>query len=389
MGYGGSHRPWPLRVGLPAVFSKGRLFAVVLSAVHALAAEDPVPVVATFSDDTSAAGELHIIGSRPLTVVPIGEDRQRMFLLRDLASIEQEVENAGMQRPWSFKESGKTEKVYRDGEYPLINFRTRLTLINGSVVTGHVISVALSFKTGQEKKKIFLQQQIKGTKEEKLADVFYVRSIRMTANALAGGGPLRGSVEDFGRVESVTALDNERGYVLFAKVTAENLFDFGTVLPGSYDLCVLTDTHALTGHSDATPCDKKGDALLEGDLAAMNAKFPLADDFFNDRWILALRGNRTFAKALVYKRRSDYYEAERWTPGGFLWHLEVWDWHFASPDWKVDQRHILIRHKQKGGEKNRKLMTGKMLDAVKPGRELHLRADKGTDEAWHFIRDLN
>ena len=358
-------------------------------AAAASAASTPAPAVITFSDGSALAGDLSLIGSRPLTLVPLGENRQRMFQLSDLVTLEQEVEKASMERPWTFKEAGKPEKVYLEGEYPLINFRTRLTLVNGTVVTGHVISVALALKSDAGQQKLFLQRQIKGTKEEKLQDVAYVISVRMTANALADGKPISGSVEGFGNVESVTALDNGRGHVLFAKTTRDNRFDFGTVLPGSYDLCVLTDTHVLCGHSDAVPREAAGDPLQEGDLAAINKKFPLADDFFNDRWILRLSGNRAFAKALVYKRRADYYEAERWTPGGFLWHLEVWSWHLADPDWKVDRRYILIRHKQKGGERNRKLMTGKPLDAVTPGSALRIRADEGENAAWHFIRDLN
>lgn len=347
------------------------------------------PALVTLSDGTVLSGELRVIGARPLTLVPLGEDRQRLFLLGDMVSIEQEVEKASMERPWVFKESGKAEKVYSDGEYPLLNFQTRITLVNGSVVTGHVISVVLTLKTDAGQKKLFLQRQIKGTLEQKVADVTYARSVRLTSSAIEGGGALCGSVEGFGRVESVAALDNGREQILLAKVTKDNRFDFGTVLPGSYDLCVLTDTHALTGHSDATPAGKTGAALQAGDWAAINAKFPLADDFFNDRWILQLRGHRGFAKALIYKRRADYYEAERWTPGGFLWHLEVWSWHFADPDWKVDRRYILIRHKQKGGEQNRKLMTGKMLDAVAPGQTLRIQANEEKENEWHFIRDLN
>ena len=365
-----------------------RVFFSFLLASHAAAAGDAVPVMVTFSDYSVIAGDVRVIGSRPLTLVPDGEDRQRMFQLADIVTIEHVVEKASMERPWTFKEAGKPEKIYLEGEYPLINFKTRLTLINGSVISGHVISVVLAFKSDAGQQKLFLQRQIKGTKEEKLSDVVYVTSIRMTANAVTEGKSISGLVEGFGNVVSVTALDNERGLVLFAKVTPDNRFDFGTVLPGSYDLCILTDTHALTGHSDSVPSDKIGEPLQDGDLAAINKKFPLADDFFKDRWILRLRGNRTFAKALIYKRRADYYEAERWTPGGFLWHLEVWSWHLADPDWKVDRRYILIRHKQKGGEQNRKLMVGKMLDSVKTGSVLQIQAGEGKDEAWQFIRDL-
>lgn len=353
------------------------------------AATESAPAVVTLSDGTVLSGDLSLIGARPLTLVPVGEDRQRTVLFRDILSIEHAPENSSMERPWVFKESGKAEKVYLDGQYPLINFLTRISLVSGSTVTGHVISAAMTFKSEGNKTKLFLQRQIKGTVEQTLADIVYVSTVRMTANALAGGGPISGSVEGFGKVESVSALDNERGQVIFARVTKDNRFDFGTVLPGSYDLCVLTDTHVLAGHSDATPREAAaGGTLQDGDLDAINKKFPLADDFFNDRWILRLRGNRSFTKALVYQRRDKFYEAERWTPGGFLWHLEVWGWHLADPDWKLDRHYILIRHKQKGGEQSRKLMTGPALDAVKPGSVCALRSNSGTHEEWTFIRDL-
>ena len=353
------------------------------------AATVPSPAVITLSDGTVLSGNLSLIGARPLTLVPLGEDRQRTVLFRDILSIDHQIETNSMERPWVFKESGKAEKVYLEGQYPLINFKTRITLVSGGTLTGHIISAAMNLKSDEGTKKVFLERQIKGTMEQKLSDVVYVSNIRMTANALEGGGSISGSVEGFGHVESVTALDNERGQVLFARVAKDNQFDFGTVLPGSYDLCILTDSHVLVGHSDATPREAaSGGAFQDGDLAAINTKFPLADDFFNDRWILRLRGNRSFAKALVYQRRDKFYEAEKWTPGGFLWHLEVWGWHLADPDWKLDRHYILIRHKQKGGEKNRKLMYGKALDAVTPGSTCHIQSGTGSHEEWTFIRDL-
>ncbi|OQC29519.1 MAG: hypothetical protein BWX70_01566 [Verrucomicrobia bacterium ADurb.Bin070] len=364
------------------------VFGTFSWAVHA--AELSVPAIATFSDDTLVEGAARVIGSRPLTVVLSGENRQRMFTLADLVSVEQLVEQAGMERPWTFKEAGRPEKVYLEGEYPLVNFLTRLTLVNGSVVTGHVISAALELKGPTGKRKIFLQRQIKGTKTETLNDLVYLRTLRMPAATIADGRSISGRIEGFGTVLSVTALDTARGHVLFAHVADGACFDFGTLLPGRYDLCVLTDTHALAGLSDSVPPEAdRGAPLQEGDPAAIDVKFPLADDFFNDRWILRLGGNRACAKALVYKRRAEYYEAARWTPGGFLWHLEVWTWHFADPDWKVDRRHILIRHKQKGGERNRTLLLSERLGAVTPGTQLHLQANEAPDATWHTVRTLD
>ena len=390
MGLGGTFGLGIFRARLSQARVRGWGLLAAFSAAAACAASESAPAVVTLSDGTVLSGSLSLIGARPLTLVPVGEDRQRMVQFSDILTIDHKVETSSLERPWVFKESGKEEKVYLDGHYPLLNFKTRIALVNGASVTGHVISAALTLAADDGKKKLFLQRQIKGTPEQTVADVVYVRNIRMTANAPAGGAAIAGSVEGFGKVESVTALDNERGDVLFARVTPDNRFDFGTVLPGSYDLCVLTDTHALIGASDATPRSAAGgDPLQEGDLAAVNQKFPLADEFFNERWILRLSGNRSFTKALVYQRRDKFYEAEKWTPGGFLWHLEVWSWHLADPDWKLDRHFILIRHKQKGGEQNRKLMAGKALGAVAPGAECRIRASSDNHEEWTFIRDLN
>jgi hypothetical protein len=360
--------------------------AIALCAMP-LHAANYTPAVITLNDRTVISGNIRFIGARPLTMVPDGDNRQHKFQLSDIVAIDHFPENASMQKPWVFKESGRAEKVYLDGEYPLVNLKTRISLVNGKQITGHIISVGLYFKSEQVKRKFFLKRQIKGSKTQKLEDVIYIRNIRMTSNQVQDGGNISGMVQNFGRVISVSALDNAREQVIFATVAADGSFDFGTVLPGSYDICILTDTHVLTGLSDETPAERRGDPLQSGDIDGIREKFPLADDFFNDRWVVRLRGNRNFAKSLVYKRRADYYESERWTPGGFLWHLEIWSWHLAGEEWKVDRRSILIRHKQKSGEHNRKLLVGDLLSAVCPGKKLQLKGGED-NEKWSFIRDL-
>lgn len=374
------------------MFRGGQAFGLFLScwcAAAGAAVGGGVPCEVAFSDDTRVSGELSLVGSRPLTLVPAGDNHQRMIRLEDMVSLEHAVEKSSLERPWVFKESGRAEKVYLEGQYPLLNFKTTIVLVSGEVVSGHVLSAAFTLKTDEGTRKIFLQRQIKGEVGQALADVVYPGHLRLTAAACAGGGPLAGRVEGFGRVESVTALDNERGNVLFARTTPDGRFDFGVVLPGRYDLCVLTDTHVLVGHSDAVPAGAaSGAALQAADADAVRAKVPLADDFFKDRFLVGLCGNRSLAKALMYERRSDYYEASKWTPGGFLWHVEVWTWHLAGDEWKIDQRHILVRHKQKGGEAKRTLVHCARLDAVSPGTVCVVDAEAAKREGWNVLRDL-
>ena len=259
------------------------------------------------------------------------------------------------------------------------------------MVTGHVISAAFQMKSDEGKRKLFLKRQIKGEKSEKMADLVYLEQLRFPDARTEQGGKIAGRIAGWGTVQEVSALDIRREQVLFATVRPDGSFDFGTLLPGAYDLCVLTDSHVLCGLSDASP-QSPGDPLTPEDLPAINTRFPLADDFFNDRWILRLAGSRNYAKALVYKRRSDYYEAARWTPGGFLWHLEIWSWHLAETEWKLDKRFILIRHKQKGGEKNRTLILVPALNGVSAGTVLPpiTRPASGeSHETWSALRDLD
>ena len=65
-----------------------------------------VPCEVAFSDDTRVSGELSLVGSRPLTLVPAGDNHQRMIRLEDMVSLEHAVEKSSLERPWVFKESG-------------------------------------------------------------------------------------------------------------------------------------------------------------------------------------------------------------------------------------------------------------------------------------------
>ena len=359
----------------------------VLGGVRCVVGRDFIPVCAEWADGTRETGTTCVIGSRPLTLVPLQEKVQR-YPLADLMMIEQIVETASMERPWMFKESGRPEKIYGEHRAPLINFQTRLTLLNGSVVTGHVISLALTLKTTNGVQKLFLKRQIKGTQEETIDTLNYLSTLRFPRNVRDTETSLCGVVSGFGKLLAVTALDTTREQTLTATVAAKGEFDFGLVLAGKYDLCILTDSHVLLGQSDASPPNTSGPALQSADLPAIKKRFALADDFFKDRVIMTLEGHRGFAKALVYKRRSEYHDASKWTPGGFLWHLEIWCWHLAGNDWKLDRRHILIRHKQMGGEQNRTLLVFPELGAVSPGKPLHITPEVATHER-HVIRELD
>jgi hypothetical protein len=372
---------------LDAVFPGLLLWTLCVSGIER--EPDKAEAIVTMSDGSVMAGTISVIGSNPLTISPEKDNRQKQFYFKDIVSIEHKTESAEMKKPWVYKESGSIEKVYYDEkEYPFMNFVTKINLVNGSTVVGHIVSSAFTLKDKAGKHKIFLQRQIKGEKGEKMEDVVYPVMLRFTGNTAKNATPLKGVIDGFGKLQKVSAMDIERENVLSAKISGDGKFDFGNVLPGVYDIYILTDTSALAGFSGSVPSNVKDIPLQEGDIGAIRKIFPLTDDFFKDRWVLKLAGSRDYAKTLVYKRRAEFYDSASIVPGGYIWHLEVMCWHLPENEWQLDRRHVVIRCKQKGTEKVRKLFTVPLLSAVKAGTELKINPET-VGENREFIRNLD
>lgn len=336
------------------------------------------------SNGKRVSGKLARMGVRPLTITPTGAKYQEKILLKDIISITQIVKEQKMNRPWIYKEAGKIEKMYLEGTYPFVNLITEVVMTNGKVVRGDIVSVAFKF-TGKGLRKIFLTRQIKGKVGEKMGDLVYPVRIKFN-NLKTSVKPITIKLTNAGKIQSATALDNEREVVRFGKINGSKIV-FKDLLTADYDIYILTDTNVLGGLSNSAPKKSQGEALPSDALTELKKVFPLANDFFNDRWIIALNGNTKFCKTLVYKRREKYYHSHKHTPGGWMWHLDIWSWHLAGK-WKIDRRYIMVRHKQKGGEKIRSLFLVKTLGAVKPGAELNIDFNKDEKDGIKFITKL-
>jgi len=324
----------------------------------------PVPAKITFADGSAIEGKLSLMGSRPIFLSWQDSTRShnsRNLRLEDILQITQTVESAKMEKPWMFKESGKTEKVYFDGEYPLINFTTEILLVNGELLRGRIIAVAFRFKGPGTPSKLFLQRQIKGKTGQKMDDLRYISKIELANKPAGKTEPVRGSVSGIGKLLQATAVDAERNVVLHAEIKGDS-FTFPAMLPGKYDLFLLTDEAVFSGFAGKTPVPE-----------TIRKNVKLADDFFNDRFILAFDGART----LIYKRRSSFYASQKHVKGGFIWHLELWNWHAAGNEWKLDSRDLVLRHKNIGGEKLRRLHFAKELSGVAPGSSIRISRENG------------
>ncbi len=343
------------------------------------------PARIEMSDNKEIKGQLSIMGNRPIIISPVDSKYRRKLKPEDIVSITQKYEQKTMNQPWMYKEAGKVEKVYFDGKYPFIDFLTEIVLVSGEVIRGHIVAVPFRFK-GKGPNKLFLTRQIKGSTGEKFDDLLYPMKVTFL-NRVRHVPPIMGTVTGFGKLLKVTAMDNQRATVCFAELKGDS-FLLDNLLPGTYDIYILTDSYALCGLSGGVPDKAAGDPIPANAMEQINKAFPKADDFFPDRWILKAAGTTGFTKTLVYKRRAEYYAAKKHTPGGYIWHLDVWNWHKAGDEWKIDTRCIMLRHKQKGGEKTRKLYQIKALENVKPGADIILNFKDG-ENGRKFIRNLD
>jgi len=245
----------------------------------------------------------------------------------------------------------------------------------------------MRFENGREIQKLFLPRQIKGEIGQTMEQIVYLTRIVFQQDKIVISD-IALKLDGLGKIIMVSALDCRRENVYFASPAGDGVWRFSRLLPGKYDLFILTDTYALAGLSAAVPDTANGEQLPRGALESLQTIFPEADDFFKERWVLDVNGNTAFAKTLVYGRRADYYDAAKTTPGGYLWHLDVWSWHLAGTEWKIDRRYIMFRHKQPGGEAVRKLYLLDRLSGVAPGVTLELKAEE-LDHGGKFIRNLD
>ena len=217
---------------------------------------------------------------------------------------------------------------------------------------------------------------------ETLEEKVYPVTIRFPKAEKSPAKPVTGKLSGYGKLQAATLLDVERNVVCPGTVKADGSFQFPPLLPGNYELYLRTDRFLLYGLA--------GKPVKPEELDGIRRVVPLADDFFPDRRLLEANGDAKRARALLYKRRSNFYAAEKHVPGGgYVWHLDIWNFHFDGEAWKIDTRQIPVRYKQPGSDSPRKLLKFDRLGRVAPGDHIELKnGEKGENEG-QFICNLD
>jgi hypothetical protein len=140
------------------------------------------PGVITLSDGTIVRGSIATTPERPIRVW-VEEDKEYQDIpLSTIQSIDAEVLWERDEKEWRFKSSGSDVKEYSGKTYPARETRYKLTLTDGTTVTGGVVAPLYVTVNGQTKT-LVLHKRDKGEVGQTLGQLVFIKSVRFESSA--------------------------------------------------------------------------------------------------------------------------------------------------------------------------------------------------------------
>jgi hypothetical protein len=370
------------------------LFGIVLSLVAAsTTAADRRPGWIRTSDGVEMKGEVWF--SQPEIKVYEGDDAAGGRFVRvaqdEIASITFSIKSSSQEKEWRFKNAGSDEKEYTDKTYPVVELKSETKTRAGQVLKGHVYTQPVMVRVQDREnpmdydtKKFLVKYQFKGDAGTEIKDVVYVTSItfdapegkvgsgdepKATGEKFVGQGSFSGSVKGIGKIEMASAYGLKRGRAYEGKVDgAKGTFEIHALPEDVYDVWLMTDKGIYVAMSDQKFSPEADRRELEADdLKTVHGNVHKFRDFFDQQAVLALKGDREMARALVWQRRSAPLYDEEVMKGEQIYRLDVWPWHMRQTEWHIDasSRANMFRYMEKRGTAPRPIiMTQKLKDIV-------------------------
>jgi len=299
-----------------------------------------------FSDGAAISGVVHATGFGPLKIFDTSKKKFKYIQLEHIVVLRVEVTKSEMVKDWRFKEESKRDKVYSGKEYPRKDYEVYITLANGEKFRGRCTAV-LYVESKDKKTRFQLKHYDRGTTEEVLDDLVHVREIKFEKqNSGSADNRIYGTVEPIGELEDVMAV--QQRYKMFVKGQVDKetgKYVVKDLLPGFYDLVLVTrdSVFLATGLKGE---DFSEDSLSDRDKADLAKRVWEIKDFFEEKKVLHVAGNKKRAKAIVKTVRKKKTSAEK--KGDLplvFFHIEYWVMHKTGERWFVDWRIQLVREK--------------------------------------------
>ncbi len=310
-------RSWPATISL------------ALAAFSALVGEDARPGSVQLSDGTAFSGAVALIPGGSLQLHDGKKvksiDFARVRELRLLPGQEH------LEKNFRMPEAGKAFREEVGEPYPVRELAAQIELLDGSTITGHLGTTALTVDITAadakpddppQRRKVILPAKQQGKPGEGFAVLVYPQRIRFSDGGGAAAAPTRLHLAS-GDVESLAVLSRDGLAVLDSQRTGPGLFTFESPLGAAVFLAVRAKLRIAVGWP------APGDPALSG-VIAQGVKD--ASDFFDDRVLLGAwrpeGASDAFALVRLYRRGEAVDSPER------PWHVEIWRFHLGD-DGKV------------------------------------------------------
>ena len=163
--------------------------------------EDTMPGYIEMSNGEIFPGLLYITRDRRLEIYDVELKRQRTIPIEKVATIETNVEREWMEKEWRFKELASDEKMFTGREYPGRMFTYTLTFDDGRKLEGPLSGIIYVQKLNEgedasvghiperDAKRYYFRKRDSEPSNvgKKLADMHYVKLVRIGDDALAEG----------------------------------------------------------------------------------------------------------------------------------------------------------------------------------------------------------
>jgi hypothetical protein len=297
----------------------------------------------------------------------------------EIASIVFSIKKSSMEKPWRFPNPGSDLKEYLPGEYPVVELKSVTTLKSGQIVKGHLAACPVYIRAQSrenpmdfDNKKFFLRYQYKGEVGQTMKDIAYVSSIVFDDGSKITGsvtsGKILGTVVALGAPEQCAAYGIKRGRAFEGTVdAAKGTFKIENLPDDVYDVSVLTDKGIYVGMSDMGPTPAEEARPIEaGDLENIDKHCKTIRDFFDEIRALAVKGDRSFAKVLVFQARNKEMYDEEGLKGKKVNRLDIWNWHMRQTEWVINTsaRNNLFRYMEPAGGVRREIRLIQKFGAI-------------------------
>jgi len=137
------------------------------------------PGTVTLSDGTVVSGKIATTAERPIRIWVAQEKQYEDVALSQVASAEAQVTWERDEPEWNFKDSGSDIKVYSGKTYPARETTYKVTLTDGTVLTGGVVAPLYVTADDGKSRTLVLHKRDKGPVGQTLAKLVYVKRVEL------------------------------------------------------------------------------------------------------------------------------------------------------------------------------------------------------------------